>query len=356
MRRFAVLVLSVLCVLALAACDEAGQDQQTVEATASPVPQEETAPEPTRTEPVEPALLEARRIWDEAPHNAFTDLVRFQDRWYCVFREGKEHVSPDGSLRVIVSEDGERWESAALISSDLGDLRDAKIVVAPDDRLMLSGAVAVGIPSAVKHWSLVWFSEDGTNWSDAVKVGDPSVWLWRVTWHKGVAYGIGYSTTAQKFIRLYKSDDGKTFDVLVKDLGVEGYPNETSILFLEDDTALCLLRRDPLRSSSTAQLGRSKPPYTEWTWTDLGVRIGGPHMIQLPDGRIVAATRLYDESTRTALSWLDPDAGTLEEFLMLPSGGDTSYPGLVYYEGVLWISYYSSHEGKTAIYLAKVRL
>jgi hypothetical protein len=46
-------------------------------------------------------LVESRRIWDKAPHNAFTDLIRFQDRWYCVFREGKGHVSPDGALRVI---------------------------------------------------------------------------------------------------------------------------------------------------------------------------------------------------------------------------------------------------------------
>jgi hypothetical protein len=46
-------------------------------------------------------LVESRRIWDKAPHNAFTDLIRFKDRWYCVFREGKGHVSPDGALRVI---------------------------------------------------------------------------------------------------------------------------------------------------------------------------------------------------------------------------------------------------------------
>ena len=79
-------------------------------------------------------------------------------------------------------------------------------------------------------------------------------------------------------------------------------------------------------------------------------------MIQLPDGRLVAAVRLYDRKVRTALCWIDPDAGTLKEFLALPSGGDTSYAGLVLHDGILWISYYSSHEGKTSIYLAKVRL
>jgi hypothetical protein len=40
----------------------------------------------------------------------------------------------------------------------------------------------------------------------------------------------------------------------------------------------------------------------------------------------------------------------------LPSGGDTSYAGLVWHDGVLWVSYYSSHEGKSAVYLAKVNV
>ena len=41
--------------------------------------------------------------------------------------------------------------------------------------------------------------------------------------------------------------------------------------------------------------------------------------------------------------------------LVLPSGGDCSYPGIVWHDGLLWLSYYSSHEGKTSIYLAKIR-
>ena len=45
-----------------------------------------------------------------------------------------------------------------------------------------------------------------------------------------------------------------------------------------------------------------------------------------------------------------------QERLKLPSGGDCSYPGLVWHEGVLWVSYYSSHEGRTMIYLARVQL
>ena len=73
-------------------------------------------------------------------------------------------------------------------------------------------------------------------------------------------------------------------------LYTEGYPNESSLLFLEDDTCYCLLRRDGQPNS--ALLGTAKAPYTDWQWKDLGQRIGGPHIIRLPDGRIVAAVRL----------------------------------------------------------------
>ncbi|MFO7775441.1 MAG: hypothetical protein R6W89_06545 [Candidatus Hydrogenedentota bacterium] len=46
----------------------------------------------------------------------------------------------------------------------------------------------------------------------------------------------------------------------------------------------------------------------------------------------------------------------MREFLELPSGGDTSYAGLVEYEDEIWMSYYSSHEEKSAIYLARLNI
>jgi hypothetical protein len=296
----------------------------------------------------------ATKIWDQAPHNAFTDLVRFHDRWFCVFREGKGHVSPDGALRVISSTDGVKWESAALITSNNSDLRDAKITVTPDGQLMLCGAEALHDKSKHTHQSLAWFSADGRTWSEKHAIGDPNFWLWRVTWHQGIAYGIGYGCGEQKSVRLYSSKDGKRFDTLVEKLYEDGYPNETSIVFV-GDTAYCLLRRDGQgKQSNTGLLGIAKAPYKEWQWKDLQVRIGGPHMIRMPDGRLLAAVRLYDGRVRTSLCWIDPETAKLTEFLELPSGGDTSYAGLVLYNDFLWISYYSSHEGKTSIYLAKM--
>src|SRR2546423_15005626 len=234
----------------------------------------------------DPALVEVRKIWDRAPHNAFTDLLRFKDKWFCVFREGKAHVSPDGALRVIASEDGKNWTSAALLTYPQADLRDAKITVTPDNRLMLSGAAALHQPAEFKHQSLAWFSKEGREWSEAVKIGDPNLWLWRVAWHKNTAYGIGYDTAGEKFVRLYSSRDGRRFDPLVSILFDEGQPNETSLLFQPDDTALCLLRRDG--NAASAKLGLARPPYTNWDWRGPGVKIRRPHMSRLPHRLSVA--------------------------------------------------------------------
>ncbi len=298
-------------------------------------------------------LVEARKIWDRAPHNAFTDLIRFKEKWFCVFREGKGHVSADGALRIITSTNGQDWVSAALLTSTNSDLRDAKIVITPSDELMLCGAGALHPPAAFRHQSLAWFSKDGTTWSKSVKIGEPDQWLWRVTWHKEKAYGVGYDTKGEKFVRLYESMDGRFFSPLVARLHDQENPNESSIVFV-GDKALCLLRRDG--TPGHGLLGESQPPYQDWRWRDLGFKIGGPHMIRLPDGRLIAGVRLYDGRARTALLAVNAETGTAKEILTLPSGGDTSYPGLVWHDGLLWVSYYSSHEGKTSIYLAKVKL
>ena len=303
-----------------------------------------------------PRLLEARRIWDAAPHNAFTDLLRHDGRWYCVFREGSKHVSADGSLRVIASDDGIQWESLALISHPTDDLRDAKLSLTADGRFLLNGA-GMQADKPVRYHSMSWLSADhGRTWDEGRRIGDPGFWLWRTQWHDGTAYSMGYETyrdRSSRTLRLYRSSDGTSFESWVDRVNVPNGVGEDRILFLEDGSALCLLRHET--GTKKGLLGKSKPPFKEWTWNELDLRIGGPNMLQLPDGRILAATRLYAPRTRTSLSWIDPTAGTMTECLELPSGGDTSYAGMVLHEGVVWISYYSSHEEKTCIYLAKVQ-
>jgi hypothetical protein len=101
-------------------------------------------------------------------------------------------------------------------------------------------------------------------------------------------------------------------------------------------------------------IGTSKPPYKDWSWTKMKENIGGPNFIRLPYGDLWAAGRRYGEKATTTLARLTRDS--YQPMLTLPSGGDNSYPGMVWHDGLLWMSYYSSHEGKTSIYLAKIKL
>ena len=84
-----------------------------------------------------PKVVSVAKIWDHGRHNAFTDLARWRGKWYCTFREADGHVGGDGKIRVLESGDGRAWEPAALIAEEGIDLRDPKLSVTPDDRLMI---------------------------------------------------------------------------------------------------------------------------------------------------------------------------------------------------------------------------
>ena len=352
------------CALALVAVS--GQNLPTPLPRSSEIPLLDPlagSPAPARRVPgeIDPArlppaveVLSANRIWDQAPHNAFTDLIRFQDRWYCSFREGSKHVSPDGAVRVITSTDGVGWTTAFRVNSDYADLRDPKLSLTPDNRLMLSAQAAYNPPTEIGHQTLAWYSLDGREWGEPFRIGDPEFWLWRVTWYRGNAYSMAYSTSKDRHLRMYVGPGGLRFQMVTDRILDQGAPSEATLLFNRDDSALCLLRRDG--DGASALLGFSRPPYRGWEWRDLGLRLGGPDMIRLPDGRLLAAGRVYAPEPRTAILWVHETEPAAEVIVTLPSGGDTSYPGLVWHKQTLWVSYYSSHEDKTAIYLAKVRI
>ncbi len=329
-------------------------------------------------------LLSVRKIWDLAPHNAFTDLIFFRGRWYCTFREGQAHVSDDGKLRLLSSEDGENWQSVALFEWLGGDLRDPKLSITADGRLMLNSAVR--FTSAVNgesyrnftwalspdnspwaeyanrfshlrelhHQSLTWLSEDGHEFTGPYAcVSGAGTWRWSVTWHGKFGYSIGYSGKDASGC-LYRTSDGKSWEAIAHGIFPNGRGNEASLVFADDGTAYCLLRDGG--KTGNAHFGISKPPYTEWTWKDLGMRIGGPKLVRLPDGRFICGVRLYEQTIRTSICLIEASEGKMVELLRLPSGGDTSYTGIVWHNDVLWVSYYSSHEGKSSIYLAKVHI
>lgn len=317
---------------------------------------------------VKAEVIENRKIWAGGAHNAFTDLIRWKERWWCTFREAEDHVGGDGHIRILTSTDGGKWESAADLAEKDVDLRDPKLTVTPDNRLMLNcgGSVYLGTKVLKGRRSRVLFSSDGRTWTAPQKILSEGDWLWRVTWYQGVAYGASYRSFGPSsapgpewLLSIHRSKDGVAYE-LIKEVEVAGRPNETTLRFKPDGTMVAMVRREA--GSTMGYVGEAPHPYTQWVWRESNHRFGGQNFIALPNGTWIAGTRDYtnlkqgkNTGATTLLAELGAD-GKLTSLINFPSGGDTSYPGLVWHDGLLWMSYYSSHEGKTSIYLAKVKL
>ena len=313
------------------------------------------------------SAFQVHKIWDQAPHNAFTDLIRFNDKFYCTFREGTGHVpgenGKDGEIRIIASEDGKQWESVALLQKENYDLRDAKLSITPEGKLMvLMGGTDYDGNQRMGMLTHVSFSKDGRNFSDPSpikinrKVRTHADWLWRVTWHQNTGYGVVYQSEVaggESEVYLLKTKNGKKYKPITR-LNIDGRPNEATVRIKPNGEMFVIIRREG--KDQLGFFGKSQPPYEEWKWQGVGMRLGGPDFIILPDGNLLIGSRVYGEDGATTGLFLGDQDGNMQQIITFPSGGDTSYPGLLLLEDTLYVSYYSSHERKANIYFTSIPL
>lgn len=310
-----------------------------------------------------PRVAHTQMIWDAAPHNAFTDLARWNGQWYCSFREGTAHGSYDGTVRILNSTDGREWQSAARFVEQGSDLRDPKLCILPDGRLLVGVGARTQDTEDPGNWhtvSRVYISADGKKWEGPHTVGDPQVWMWRYLTHEEHVYSFGYHQRPKgrggdTFLRFYRSRNGLDWETVSQTEAGGGYVNEAAFVFEPDGRCVVLLRRE----GGNSRLGLADSPYATWTWSDLDERFNGPALLRMPTGALLAAGRakcLGAQSARTALGWLKTDPPELLPVLLLPSQHETGYPGLSLHDGQVWVSYYSSQSGKCAIYVAQVDL
>lgn len=308
------------------------------------------------------------KIWDNGKHCAFTSIIKFKGKYYCSFREGESHIfdsrgKAEGKSRILVSDDGKEWKSIALLSKADYDLRDPKLSIMPDGRLMVLMGGSVYVDKKLVKWHpQVSFSEDGVSFTEPVPVKfnyetAEQDWLWRTTWDDGVGYCANYYKDFDGEIKLslVKTTDGLSYD-LITELDVNDFPNEATIRILPDKRMLMMVRRDS--GNRKGYWGVSNPPYKEWSWTEMELQLGGPDFIQLDENLFVAGSRSYFiPSAHKTILLTGNEKGRFQEVYMLPSGGDTSYPAFLIEGDELWMSYYSSHETSNAsIYLAKFPL
>ncbi len=311
--------------------------------------------------------LTVKCIWDQG-YSAFPSIVRFQDAYYVSFREGAGHVFDEngiaaGKTRILRSTDCEQWESVALLSKEGYDLRDPKLSVTADGRLMVIQGGSMYVDKELKkRVPQVSFSSDGHTFSDPEPVDYPVpdgfAWFWRMTWHEGTGYTVSYGESGDNRLELIKTTDGRHFEKIT-DIELGGFPNETTVRFLPDGRMALLIRRE--QDDQVAYLGVSEPPFTDWKLTPLGFHVGGPEMVVLPDGSLIIGGRGYLEGEPKTHLWRGNAEGDFELWKTLPSGGDNSYPGFLVEGRELKVVYYSSHEltfpdgrSRAGIYLARM--
>ncbi len=349
--------------------------------------------------------ITSQTIWDlhrlndpETMRMELTHLARHKGYWYCGFHEGVLHWNhPGGRARIIRSADGVQWESVLLLKWSGGDVREPRLSVTAEGRLLINTSVFYvsdkprprphalagksDIPpetalrfansyfqleepgtvtyrheeSQAARQSMNWISCDGVNWESAFACPTGlNTWRWDVTWYNGMGYSIGYSSQwgPDRNCTLYRTRDGKNWRILKENFYPDGKGSEGGLSFGKDGTAYCLLRK----SGERAVLGIGTGPYyQDWKWKSLSVDwngdgqaapaaevfrvdVGGPLLLHLSDGRLLAAGRALgpgQDDGRVGLFWVDTESGTLTRFAEIDG---TSYPGVVEHEGQLWVT------------------
>jgi hypothetical protein len=375
-------------------------------------------------------MIHGKRIWKiPKPYNAsstipdpdkirieFPDLMHFKGAWYCGFREAQIHENhPSGKARIIRSADGETWENAKLIEWDSADAGTPRFSITAEGHLMVNATLifvskeprsdgyyyqldrqTLGLgfvpysdrETDVACQSATWLSADGKDWSSAYACPSAvNTNRFATTWYNGMGYSVTNALGKDRKGALHRTRDGKSWRCLLADFLPAEQADEADLAFGKDGTAYCLLRGN---SATIAMLGIGKAPYyQEWEWKPLKVdwlgngdarpiadvlrvQLGGPQIMCLNDGRLVAAGRTLGparkdggidpdrvnpddpegrEDGRVTLFWVNPREGVLTGFAEVDG---TSYPGMVEHDGMIWVTYGGAD--RSGIFLAKVKL
>ncbi len=328
-----------------------------------------------------PTIVSAERIVKipemKAIHNAFPDLIKYDNYYYACFREGRSHggYQDFGKIRILRGQyfketDTWQWENVALLANEPYDLRDPKFYLDSQNQLhlILDGSyinekdiTEKMVPHIARQINEEWKVEEAK--ADASANGEKGQWIWRITWNPLDRAGYGFSYGKNDILSLMKTTDGITYkkiaDVSTNKLKGEEL-TEGTIRFKSDGSAVALIR-----TQKHGLIGTSGPDsrYTKWSFNVIPFRLGGPNFVFSENEKAMwVGTRHFfinpDNTLDEATVIASMDEKQLVPLLRLRSNLDNSYPGLVLEDdGSMTVLYYSGEpEGKSDIYITRVNL
>jgi hypothetical protein len=301
-----------------------------------------------------------RIVYDDGLHNENTDLIRWHDQTYLVFRGGEtaQIGSPKARLKVWRSSNaGDTWTLETEIFMPDRDIRDPKFVIEGDKLTINAISRVPGIhvrDLAGLAWTVRMETGDGRAFTTPpVRIFDETWGFWRYTWHEGTLYATGYNDGDVQ-VGFFSSKDGITWQKvsLIYD-SMADVPSEAELRFF-GETAVSLVRLDngaSLLDEGHTAVCVAQPPYESWDCSrKLDKRLDGPNWFEHGGRQFVIARKHLDGTRkRTAIYEIIGDLAdtsqeiTLVELSELMSSGDTAYVGVMPITGDQYlISWYSS--------------
>lgn len=313
-------------------------------------------------EVVEEASVIHQRITNDGnKHQAFTDLVFFDNQFFLAFRESDSHVyGLNGIIKLMNSSDGTNWKLIKQFSVSEIDLRDPKFSVNMGKLMLyIHGSTYQGKSIASFRDFRVDYTDKWDNiqevildnkLSTSLNISGNEAWPWRIIWYNNIAYTIGYNGV--DIFGIYKSTDGLFFEGQKKVTDISNGPTEATIRVTDKGQFYILARRN---------YGTTLLQTYDTTTNDLKligelplINFGGPNFLFLNEKQL-----LYSGGDNGKVVLGIYDLETKKSKNLLNFGyGDCSYPGMVIKDNKLWLSYYSSSETDkgASIYIAKIKL
>ena len=310
---------------------------------------------PIRAEPAATLVAprEIRTVRADGQHNAFTALARFHGQLWLAFRSAKDHNSGDGDIVILRSADGKSWSEAKRLSV-VPDDRDPQFL-ATDKRLFLYDAAMTG-PELVTYAT---FTDDGETWSPPQPVYEPRFIIWKPCEFGGKFYSAAHkkdevSGGKGREVHFVVSDDGLAWRK-ISTIRAGNWESETTLHFAPTGRATAFLRQK--YGSPPAAIFTAEPPYTDWKYRTPDVNHFSGHSVHTFRGVTYLFSRTMDYGKKTSGCMIYTFADDkLAPYCELPAGGDCAYAEAVEDGNDMLVSYYSSYEGKTNVYLAVVPL
>lgn len=280
-------------------------------------------------------------------HCGFTDLFYFNNKFYCAFRVGLNHVPLDnnqnGSIVIFSSIDGKQWANNLIIKSEEYDLRDPCFSISSDGKHLLLYCGVFSINNVIAKKTCLYILKSDNNGKLEVENSIflncdnyNSYWLWKVVKSNNKYYSFAYRDSNIVFL---SSNNGVDF-YHVSDIYIRG--NEVGFT-IDNDIVYAIVRS----SFGNSYYISSAFPYTKWATLELPCRIESPECIVISNKLILSGR--YDWGM--TISSLDIISKEFNYIVNLNAANECGYPGIICSNNNIILSFYTSSSTESKIML-----